>query len=190
MLERHPDATAYLALMFGHANVNSNLEALAVFLQQGCLVPRPPAGDHRSDQARRDDFSSLMVCLQQNNEYLALDRFLQYVFGLDDNLITNSLMEPRDGIDPVFLQEWYGGRENYMAGFLSRTLRASMIPEDVEGLVENEVVIVRHSAREGFRRLEAAFIAFNFYALAEVQQDEGITSGSSNDEDEINGELW
>jgi hypothetical protein len=182
MLARLPTAALYLQLMFGPADGNSNLQDLTAFLEHGHLLPLPPALGIVSDQTRRDAFSSLMVFLQQNDEYLALDRFLQYIFGLDDNTIRNYLMSGNyDGIEPLFLRDWYG-RENYMDGFLSRTLRASMIPDDDVEIVENRRVIVRRGAREGFHRLERAFIACNIYHPAQVQQNAVLTSDSSNAE--------
>jgi len=185
LLARYPVVAGYLQVMFGHAGVDANLQDLAVFLEDGHLPPLPPDVGRVSDQARRDAFSSLMVHLQQNDVYLALDRFLQYLFGLEDNIIKQYLMsDDYDGIDPGVLKEWYGGREDYMDLFLSRTLRASMIPDDVEEILGDGRRIVHPGAREGFRRLEAAFIAFDIYHPAQVQQNALLTSDSSNDEDE------
>jgi hypothetical protein len=108
-----------------------------------------------------------MDFLHFNNQYLALDRFLQYLFGLDKDIIRDYLMSGGyGGVDAVFLRDWYMGRDNYMDSFLSRTLRASMIPEDVEEIVENQRVIVSHSAREGFLRLENAFIENPWHLLS------------------------
>jgi len=126
-----------------------------------------------------------MVHLQQNDEYLALDRFFQYLFGMDDNIIRNYLLSADyDGIDPQFLQTYYGGHENYMDRFLARTIRASKITDEVDIFVQGQLEKVPNPAKEGFRHLEEAFIAHHLYQPAQVQQNALLTSDSSNDEDD------